>query len=369
MKQRLIALLGKKDEPTDAVEEYCRNVGAALEAHDFETQLERVAWPQQGWPAALDLLRKRSAEWRGSWVILQYTALAWSARGFPLNALRVVKILKSAGVRTGIVYHDVEPYSGLRTIDRVRRRIQFHVLRKSLAEVDAAIFTVNPEYLSWCGSVPANGAFIPVGPNLPVPVEFTPAFDTPTPNTVPTVGVFSVTGGDAGSRETETIIDAVRYASEKLGKMRLLVFGRHAELRETALRSGLRDCPVEVQVEGVLSPEEVVQRLRASDVLVFVRGGISSRRTSAISGIVAGVPVIAYSDSETGSPITDAGVLLVSQQRPQDLRDGLVRLLSDADLRAEMGQRSRRVYREHFCWEAVARRYAEVLRRPSGAKA
>ena len=52
---RAIALLGRRDEPTDAVEEYCRYLGEALRAHDFELELVRVAWLEDGWPRA-DLL-------------------------------------------------------------------------------------------------------------------------------------------------------------------------------------------------------------------------------------------------------------------------------------------------------------------------
>jgi len=42
--QRIIALLGRPDAPTDAVEEYCRYLGEALIAQDFDLFIERVAW-------------------------------------------------------------------------------------------------------------------------------------------------------------------------------------------------------------------------------------------------------------------------------------------------------------------------------------
>src|ERR1700686_872561 len=132
MKQNCIAILGRQDKPTDAVEEYCRYLGEALLAEDFELTIERVAWRESGWTRAASALRRRAKGWRGAWVLVQYTALAWSARGFPLRFPRVLKILKAAGVRVGIVFHDVEPYSGTRMIDKVRRRAQLHVMLKAL---------------------------------------------------------------------------------------------------------------------------------------------------------------------------------------------------------------------------------------------
>ena len=66
-------------------------------------------------------------------------------------------------------------------------------------------------------------------------------------------------------------VRAMRYAADKLGKLRLLGLARHAEVRESALPVGLRDLPVELSVEGVVDSVQVVQRLCASDVLLFVR--------------------------------------------------------------------------------------------------
>src|SRR3974390_1802528 len=106
----VFALLGRKDEPTDAVEEYCRYLSGALKAHDIQLDIRRVPWELHGWSASFEALRLMATQWRGRWVLVQYTALAWSARGFPHKALRVFDILKNAGARTGVVFHDVQPY-------------------------------------------------------------------------------------------------------------------------------------------------------------------------------------------------------------------------------------------------------------------
>jgi glycosyltransferase involved in cell wall biosynthesis len=357
MTRQVIALLGRKDLPTDAVEEYCRYLGAALQPHGFQMQIRRVPWELHGWRQSLRALRLQSAGWRDSWVLVQYTALAWSARGFPLKFPRVLRILKSAGARVAVVFHDVEPFSSPRLIDRLRHRVQSRTMRRALALADKSIFTVPSEKLSWLKAVPANSKFIPVGANLPF--SETPA--SRVSGDIPTVGVFSITGGEQGARETELIVGAIQHASLKVGRVQLSIFGRHSELREEVLRQGLRNFPVELSVEGVVEPEQVVNRLASCDVLLFVRNGISTRRGSAIAGIAAGLPVIAYSNSETAPPITDAGVVLVSSSAPGELKDALVRLLSDASFRAEQSARSRAAYKAHFAWPVIAERFAALL--------
>jgi glycosyltransferase involved in cell wall biosynthesis len=358
MKLTVIALLGRKDEPTDAIEEYCRYLGTALQAHDVHLEIRRVPWEIVGWIAALRALELQAERWRDTWVFIQYTALGWSARGFPQRVLRILRILKSASARSAIVFHDVEPYPGFRLIDRFRRMIQIQTMRRALSLSDLAIFTVPLNNVSWLPGSVTHAEFIPVGPNLPIPETYSGENQA---NRSPTIGVFSITGGAAGAHETKIILSAVRYASERLGKLSLLVFGRHAELREDELRYGLKGLPVELSVEGVVQPEQVVQKLSSCDLLLFVRGPISSRRGSALAGIACGLPVIAYRGSETAAPITDAGVVLVSPDQLDELPRALVRVLSDGGFRNDLAARSRAVYLEHFAWPIIAARFSSLL--------
>lgn len=373
--RRVFAVLGRRDEPTDAVEEYCKHLGEALSAHDFHLELRRVPWELHGWPRSLEALRLQAASWRGTWVLIQYTALAWSARGFPLRFVQALRILAAAHARIAVFFHDVEPFAGSRIVDRLRRLAQIRTMRRALDLADLAIFTVLPEKISW---IPANGghlaklAFLPVGPNLPVSADDDSSCSSANVNTankerrIPSVAVFSITGGDAGARETREILSAIRFVSEKLGSLRLSVFGRHAELREAALREGLGNLPVDLSVEGVVAGRQVIERMCSCDVLLFVRGPVSSRRSSAIAGIARGLPVVCYSGSETAAPITEAGVVLIpfdqdESSRQTQLNDGLLRVLSDSDWRAELASRSRQAYAQHFSWNSIASRLAELL--------
>jgi glycosyltransferase involved in cell wall biosynthesis len=358
--QRVIALLGRPDAPTDAVEEYCCYLGKALTAEDFELIIERVAWPESGWTRTGRALRRRAKGWRGAWVLVQYTALAWSARGFPLRFPRVLKILKTAGVRVGVVFHDVEPYSGTRVIDGLRRRAQLHVMRGALRLSDAAIFTVPMENISWIRRQPGKGYFIPVGANLPTSGEANSRKGISTGGKL-SVAVFSITGGESGRWEIDNIVEAVRFAASRVGNLRLIVLGRNAQSAEAELRERFRDSAVELHVLGVLPGEDVVRSLSVSDVLLFVRGHISTRRSSAIAGIACGLPVIAFEGPETAAPITEAGLAFFSPQRKGDLGDVLLRVLEDEQYRASLAQRSLLAQRQYFSWHAIAARYAEFL--------
>jgi glycosyltransferase involved in cell wall biosynthesis len=360
---RVIALLGRRDEPTDAVEEYCHHLGEALNAHQFQLKIRSVPWNTHGWSASLEALRLQARDWRGTWVFVQYTALAWSVRGFPNRLIRVLHVLRSAGARIGLVFHDAEPFGGGRLVDRIRRSCQLRVMRRGLSLANHAVFTVEPGRLGWLVDTPNRSSFVPVGANLPFPLAPQQHEEIHSPGTV---AVYSITGGTAGDRETRDIIAAIRHASERLGNLRLLVFGRHAELRQQELQEGLRDCKVELNVTGVLEEKELVRRFAVSDLLLFVRGTISSRRGSAIAGIACGLPVIALQGSETAPPITEAGVILFPEKTDEkslqtQLGGALVQILSENDLRLQLIQRNRVAYENYFSWQAIANRYAQFL--------
>jgi glycosyltransferase involved in cell wall biosynthesis len=364
--RRIIALLGSRDHPTDALEEYCRYLSEALRARDTDMELERVDWSESGWPDALRVLADRAKIWHGRRVLLQYTALGWSKRGFPFRMLRVVRVLREAGTQVGVVFHDVEPYSGTRIVDSIRRTAQIRTMQGLVKAADAAIFTVPTNKLSWKVPSAKKVIFIPVGANLPIPSlqesRATGGMSAAAPRVnLPTVAVFGITGGAAGTKEIAAIADAVRNAARSVSTIRLTVLGRHSENAESSLREALRDQGVELRVLGILPADQVVKELCDSDVLLFVRGGISTRRSSAIAGIACGLPIIGFVGSETAPPVTEAGIVLLDGPNGGALGEALRRVLTDPDYRAALADRSRSAYEKYFAWDAIAARYEEFL--------
>ena len=75
-----------------AVEEYCRYLAIALQTHGIQLEIRRVLWEIHGWPHSLEAPKLMATQWRDTWVLVQYIALAWSRRGFPQEVLLTMKI-------------------------------------------------------------------------------------------------------------------------------------------------------------------------------------------------------------------------------------------------------------------------------------
>ena len=136
----MIALLGRRDMPTDGVDDYCTFLGQALARQGHTLEKYRVEWARDGWIRALRQLSRDATAWRNKWVILQFTSLAWSRRGFPFGAWLAMRILRKHGVRTAVYYHEPTGFDSSRAIDRIRRACQEWVIRALYRAAERPIF-------------------------------------------------------------------------------------------------------------------------------------------------------------------------------------------------------------------------------------
>ncbi|HEV2195680.1 MAG TPA: glycosyltransferase [Candidatus Acidoferrum sp.] len=239
-----------------------------------------------------------------------------------------------------------------------------YAMQRALRLVDLGILTIPIEKAHWIHAGCGNIAFIPVGANLPDP-ERAFSLKRRSASEAATVCAFSISPGFVGRDETELIARAARYASEKIGSLRLVVVGRNSKEAGRQLQQRLRGSLVQLTVHGILEGEEIVRVLGECHVLLFTRGQISSRRGSAIAGIACGLPVIAEQGSETGAPITEAGVVLLPEGARDEFGPALVRVLSDAAYRESLAERSRRAQERYFSWKVIAEQYVAALYGPS----
>jgi len=112
--------------------------------------IERVAWPETGGLARRARFDAGGGEWREEWVSGAIHGAGMVRARFPAAISQVLKILKAAGALVGVVFHDVEPFSGKRgDLNQLRRRAQVHAMRKAMRPFRRGRFTVPIEKISW----------------------------------------------------------------------------------------------------------------------------------------------------------------------------------------------------------------------------
>jgi hypothetical protein len=358
--QKAALLLGRRDKPTDGVADYCEKLSEAGAANGIDFEIARVPWEEKGWSGGIAELRRTAANWRDRWVFLQYTTLAWSRRGFPLRAPHVLKILRQCGARPGVVFHDFMPVPGSGIVGRARALSQRRVLRRLYERASLGIFTVPVEKIPWLPLSHERAVFIPVGSNFPVLDRSLPGHEA-LPSDTANVAVFGITGGAVGAEEVADITYALKSVRDKGVGVRLVALGRGSEVFENELRQALNGSGVEFSMLGLMPADDLVRALAGSEVMLCVRGHVSSRRGSAIAGISCGLPIVGYRGAETGFPVTEAGVLLVDRGDREGLVRGLTQVLTDEKLRRELRWRSATAAQKHFCWNAIAAQFAGAI--------
>jgi glycosyltransferase involved in cell wall biosynthesis len=356
-----VALLGRVDFPTDGIRDYCTFLGEALHLHGVELNQVRVQWFEHGWIRALRQLSTECVEWRGQWVLVQYTALAWSRRGFPWGPLAAVAILRRKGARVAVVFHDTIPFAGAGLYDRARTRFQIWVMRRLALHSDRAVSVLPIGRMPWAqsDSLRRKVVTIPIGANIPEPDLGERKPSTPKSDGL-TLVIFGVTARDPGTLlgEVSDIAYAVKRAAKSASGFHLIVLGRGSSEAELLLKKELQDLDIELSVLGLLPADRIASILAAADAMLFVRGYVSGRRGTAIAGIVCGLPVVAYAGSETDFPITEAGLELAPQGDREALASALARVMTENDLRQDLRRRSLRARMEYFSWSKIAQQFA-----------
>lgn len=354
----MIAVLGRRDHPTDGVEAYCNFLGQALAARGNSIDIVRVSWATEGSLKSLHKLWQLFRGQQARWILVQYTALAWSRRGFPGLFLLVLWLLRARKMRIAVVFHDPEAFDGRRLVDRLRSNCQCFVMRRAYELADKSILPVSLERAPWLPPDHSKAVFIPVGPNVPVIAACRCASNGHKPKTI---AVFGVTGDGSAGNEVADIAYVAKAAAGRVREIRLTTLGRGSKESESRLRRVLDDSAVEFNALGVLSAEGVSKVLTDADVSLFVRGPISTQRGSAIASIACGVPLAAYSHPPLPIEFSESGVLAVGVGDREAMADVTVRILTDSNLWLELHRRNRLAFETHFSWEAIATRFEQVL--------
>jgi glycosyltransferase involved in cell wall biosynthesis len=365
-KETWVALLGRRDTPVDGVEDYCKYLGKALARRGVSLRTARVGWADRGWVNALFRLRRDCAEWRGTWVLLQYTALGWSRRGFPIGALVALGILKRRGVRCAVVFHEPFGFCGPRWIDRIRGACQNWIVRALYRRADRSIFTAPLHIIAWLPRSAAKATFIPIGANIPEPgVHPSAAGDRN--GAGKTVAVFCLSDPPNLQNELEDISLAVRAAAKGGANLRVVFLGRGTAEAKNEIESAFARIPVKVSNLGLQDAGEISRILAESDAMLCVRGELFPGRGSAIAGIACGLPIVGYGDESRIFPLSEAGLYLAPYSNSEALGVALTQVLDDSQLREQLRARSRRAQEEYFSWDGIAKKF-DLAMQNAGAK-
>jgi glycosyltransferase involved in cell wall biosynthesis len=130
----------------------------------------------------------------------------------------------------------------------------------------------------------------------------------------------------------------------------------------------LREAGVEFQYRGALDRVQKISYLESLDVLSTPTVYADPKGLFVLEAMAAGVPVVQPNHGAFPEIIRKTGGgILVEPEDPRSLAEGLLKLLRDRELRAELARRAYAGVREHYRVDAMAERTAEIFARQKSA--
>jgi glycosyltransferase involved in cell wall biosynthesis len=278
-------------------------------------------------------------------LLLHYSVFAFSYRGVPLLGGPVLSALRSQPAPLVCVLHEFAyPWrlGGARgKVWAATQRVALVALVRSSAGlvVTAASRAQWLRGRVWLARRPVLLA--PVFSNLPAATDGATAGVSS--RRAPTLGLFGYAHEGVG---LETVLDALAALRTGGGEAELLLLGspgRDSPAGERWLAAArMRGVAEHVGFSGRLAAQELADALAGCEALLFAeRGGPTSRKTTLAASLASGRPVVALDGHSTWDELASARAALVVAPNPAALAEELARLLADAELRAEQGERGR----------------------------
>ncbi len=358
-----IAFLTPEIEPGYGWARYAHDLGLAL--HDRGVEI--VALTQPG---------ARGADWLAD-VRPVLPQLVPQPRGFLLRLMAALPRLRSAVSDCDLLHVIAEPYipgAALITADRplivtahgtyvpqtVRRHLAGPVYRWSYRRsqmIAVSRYTAD--------QVRA------VLPDVPVSVihngVFFDHFQQPKPAPIKAGPTVLASGGVKERKGTHLLIEALALVRRSIPRAQLVVTGRQdeadylAQVQGQIERMGLTDC---VTLAGTIPEADLLGWYQHADVFALpslnVGGKFEGFGLVFLEASACGLPVIGTSGSGVEEAMIEGQTgLLVPQNDAPALAEAIIRLLTDSDLRAQMGSAGRDYARTQD-WSAVAGRVLEM---------
>jgi polysaccharide biosynthesis protein PelF len=172
-------------------------------------------------------------------------------------------------------------------------------------------------------------------------------------------------------KDITTLAYAIKYARERIPNIRCLVFGDSNNL-DYSLRcvKVVKDQNLEPNFTFMGGTKEPEKAYNLGDIVVF-NGITEGFPFAVIEAMACGKAIVATAVGGVAEALEGCGILVKSRD-PETLANGIVRLLTDERLRAELGQAALKRARSEFSLETSIYRYKalyqELVERSEGAR-
>jgi glycosyltransferase involved in cell wall biosynthesis len=309
------------------------------------------------------LARDWAALPRDAAIFVQYVPQGFGWKGMNLPFAR---FLAARDERLWLMIHEVAyPFVPGQSLKRDVLAVVTRVMLRLASERAERAFVSTPAWEPLVERYTRRGLACEWFP-IPATATVREDFEPPAPAPAPTLAHFGTYGGLVAEPLERIVVPLLAADPAR----ELVLVGRGSQEFRGALTRRHPALAERVRATGAVEPERVLAELARAWVSVFpFLEGVTTRRTSLMTGLAAGAAIVTTSAWCTESVWRRSGAVeLVEGCDAAATVAAVERLLADGARRAELRERARALYRERFQLERAAGRLRERYDAPSASR-
>lgn len=290
-------------------------------------------------------------------IFWQYVPYSFGRGGLPLYLPIVMFVLRLAGLRQVVYFHEISLRTWGHGLKQWLRAIGQQIISRGMAAISNENITSIPFYKRYLW--PFYTHIVPVGANIYSGLKL-PEYN----GAAKSITIFCF-----ANRVNKTVVDCIEYLRNTYpNKFQWIIAGKIESAGDSVV-SHLVNNP-KIFVSGVLPMAEIAALIESCDIFLQPNaandkgeGGISAKNGTVIAAMAAGKPIIANGGDMTDSSlfIENHNVLLCKGVSWNDYAQAIIILGDNKGLRKKLGKAARETYDEKFCWDVVAGQIAEII--------
>jgi len=161
-------------------------------------------------------------------------------------------------------------------------------------------------------------------------------------------------------------LDRIFTAIKNIEGVKVVIAGSGDQVEE--IKEWSRRMPDKIEFLGFISPEEVSQRSTTADLLFVARTPVIAANryncgSTFLRAMMYGRPFLANKGTATADKVINENCgLVVDADNIEEIKEAIVKLKENPELRQQLGANARRAYEQRYRWEIMEQRLLTLYR-------
>lgn len=159
-------------------------------------------------------------------------------------------------------------------------------------------------------------------------------------------------------KNVDLLIKSFKYVKEKIKNVNLIIIGSGTDFDKLKKMSSNDE---DIIMTGFLQDEDLIDYLRASDVVVFPSRGENASFTI-MEAMSCELPVISSDVGNASKILGDGRGILIEKYNEEGIAEKCIQVLNDEKMAKKMGKDARKFVEENHSWDKISKKTEELYK-------